>query len=448
MLDADAVGQVRIEVLDGSQNAEVVIAQTDLWLTSDTKPIVPGPGFQLFVDKAPLKVGDTLRVLVAGGRPGGHVLLTLESDVLAAVQMVELKGRARFVEFKLPADVSPNGWLHAFRFEDVQMQQTQLPFRVKGSEVEIGVDVDFGRASAEPGSAVTALVKTQGAAPGIALETALTIVDESLFAIAPERKDFLSFFGRTSRQQRVTTYSSYNQRYHRARPVPAPVVVAQRQSPESPKTEVLRDEDRKALSAAPSASAPSPARGMAAAEASMDDLGSSSGEKEEQKMKKDSSAGPAKKPQGGAEAEEPIKVRSDFSTSAGWYAALTSKAGAPVSQGLKLKDSLTSWKAVATVVSEGPNLGQGSTQIRTAKPLMVRLQAPRFFVEGDEVVLSAVVESHLPRAVELDVTISAPGFKELTPGTQDPARWSPSRCCASTRGSRWSTWASARFAPR
>jgi hypothetical protein len=33
--------------------------------------------------------------------------------VLAAVQMVELKGRARFVEFKLPADVSPEDRLLA-----------------------------------------------------------------------------------------------------------------------------------------------------------------------------------------------------------------------------------------------------------------------------------------------------------------------------------------------
>lgn len=412
VLDADAVGQVRIEVLDGSAASEVVIASTDLWLTSDAKPIVPGPGFNLFVDKAPLKVGDNLRVLVAGNRAGGHVLLTLESDVIAAVQMVELKGRARFVEFKLPADVSPNGWLHAYRFEDVQLQQRQLPFRVKGSEVELGVEVDFGKASAEPGSAVTAVVKTTGAAANLALETALTVVDESLFAIAPERKDFLSFFGRTNRQQRVTTYSSYNQRYHR----PRPVVVAKTPlgqndtSPDAPKKVLARDDEMR--KEAPSPAAPPPSR---AAAAEMNDAASGpSGQMADKSKRKASTENEMQqaKPQG----EEPIKVRSDFSTSAGWYAAIASKSGAPLSQNLKLKDSLTSWKAVATVVSEGPNLGQGSAQIRTAKALMVRLQGPRFFVEGDEVVLSAVVESHLAKATDVEVIISAPGFKELTPG--------------------------------
>ncbi len=414
VLDADAVGQVRVEVLDGSKAEETVLASTDLWLTSETKPIVPAPGFQLFVDRAPLKVGQGLRVLVAGSRPGGHVLLTLESDVIAASQMVELKGRARFVEFKLPAEVSPNGWLHAVRFEDINLQQRQLPFRVQGSEVEIGVGVDFGRASAEPGSAVTAVVKTTGAPAGAAMETALTVVDESLFAIAPERKDFLSFFGRTSRQQRVVMHTSYDQRYHRARPV-----VVAHSKPDSQVSPVVvganREEERKSAAGgapAPSA-APSRAKSAMADDASAESLSAPS-----EKASKKEAAGPGgakDKAEGGA-AEEPIKVRTDFSTSAGWYSALTSKAGAPLSQGLKLKDSLTSWKAVATVVTEGANLGQGSTQIRTAKPLMVRLQAPRFFIEGDEVVLSAVIESHLPKAVDVEVNLSAPGFKELTPG--------------------------------
>ncbi len=409
LLDADAVGQVRIEVLDGTKTDDVVLASTDLWLTSDSKPIVPGPGFNLFVDRAPLKVGDGLRVLVAGARPGGHVLLTLESDVLAAVQMVELKGRARFVEFKLPADVAPNGWLHAGRYEDVALQLRQLPFRVKGSEVELGVTVDFGRSSAEPGSAVTAVMKTTGAAPGLALETALTVVDESLFALAPEKKDFLSFFGRTNRQNAVQTNSSYNTRYHRARPQPQPIVAQNQTSPKTPG--LPADVARREGAPAPSAMAPAEAEKSA----SMDDLAGAAPSKalrmEERASKKKDSAGP-----GGAEAnDEPVKVRTDFSTSAGWFAALSSRAGTPLSQNLKLKDSLTSWKAIATVVSEGPNLGQGSTQIRTAKPLMVRLQAPRFFIEGDEVVLSAVIESHLPKATDVDVSLTAPGFKELTP---------------------------------
>ncbi len=410
VLDADAVGRVRVDVLDATQTTETVLATTELWLTSDSKPVVPGPGFQLFVDRSPLRVGDTLRVLVAGNRAGGHVLLTLESETLALVQMVELKGRARFVEMKLPPDLAPNGWLKAIRPEDVYMQQRQLPLRVKGSEVELGVSVDFGRASAEPGSAVTATLKSLGGPVGAASETALTVVDESLFAIAPEKKDFLTFFGRAPRRLSVQTQTSQNQRAHRPRPVAA--VAAQKSKSAEPVAEL--DLGRTRALSPPMPAAPAESKALAD-DSSPEEERSSSGVARRESSKKDSAAGPSGRDEGNKN-EEPVKMRSDFSTSAGWFPELSGKLGSTATQQLKLKDSLTSWKAVATVVTEGPNLGQGSTQLRTAKPLMVRLQAPRFFVEGDEVVISAVVESHLPKATDVDVNITAAGFQELTPG--------------------------------
>jgi len=419
VLDADAVGPVRVQIFDAAPPAqgtpEIQLASTDLWLTSDVKPMAPGPGFNLYVDRAPLKVGDSLRVLVAGNRAGGHALLTLESDTIAAVQVVELKGRARFTEFKLTADMAPNGWLMAMRYEDVNIDSRQLPVRVKGSEVELGVKVDLGRASAEPGTPITAVVNATGGTAGQSTETSLTVVDESIFAIAPERTDFLTFFGRTQRQLRVATHTSWNTRSTRARPV--------KQQPVQPVTTTPpRDADKSAKTeeaqkAPMGNAAPAPAAEKAsAADDSLAGAGRASGLAMGPAAKRKDSAGEDREQGAAPPKEEPIKVRSDFSTSAGWFPALGGKLGAPTSQGFKLKDSLTSWKATATVLTDGPNLGQGSAQIRTAKALMVRLQAPRFFIEGDEVVLSAVIESHLPKASELEVAISAPGFKELQPG--------------------------------
>ena len=93
-----------------------------------------------------------------------------------------------------------------------------------------------------------------------------------------------------------------------------------------------------------------------------------------------------------------MKVRTDFGSSSGWFAALPGHATAPLSQAVKLKDSLTQWRATAYVVTNGPHLGVGQGDIRTEKPLMVRLQAPRFFTERDEVTLSGIVVSRLPKA--------------------------------------------------
>ncbi len=406
-LDADAIGQVRAEVLDPNAAGEVVLAQTDLWLTSDTKPMAPpGGGFQLFVDRAPLRVGGTVRALVATPRPGGHVLLSLESDGVHSARVVELKGRARFVELPLTADMAPNCWLTATRFEDANAFMQQLPVRVAGSEVELGVSVDFGRASAEPGSQLTPSVTAKGAPAGAALETSLTIVDEALFAIEPERTDFLRFFTRAPRQLSAQSQTSHSMRSYRARP-----------RPQAAEDKAQRDLDRAATKDDVARSAPEreASSGVAPAPASAAPITelAKSAEAPPMPSRADKKAKGPGKDEGSLEV--PVKVRTDFGTSAGWYPELAMKAGVPLAQRVQLKDSLTSWKAVATVVSQGPHLGQGAGTVRTAKALMVRLQAPRFFVEGDEVVLSAVVESHLAKATDVDVSILAPGFRELGP---------------------------------
>ena len=46
-------------------------------------------------------------------------------------------------------------------------------------------------------------------------------------------------------------------------------------------------------------------------------------------------------------------------------------------------------------MGHGTKVGQGEAEVVTKKDLLVRLQAPRFFVQKDEVVLSANVHNYL-----------------------------------------------------
>lgn len=408
-LDADALGMVRVEVADAAK-PEVVLAQSDLWLTNEAKPMTPpNPGFQLFTDRGPLKVGHVARVLVVTDRPGGHVLLTLENELIQASKVVELTGRARYVELPVTAAMSPNAFLGASRFENAEFRQLQRPISVAGSDVALAVKVELGRPVVEPGSSLNASVVVKNGPVGAPVEIAMTVVDEALFALEKERTDFMTFFGRHRRQLTVRTMSTMNERGFTRR------AVEKRPAP----SEVLgTDKD----SAGPS---PVVSAAPASAEDSrMNDDLASGARREEKSKSAESESAPAKRSrkedaeQQGAAADPAVKVRTDFGTSAGWYPVLTGTVGAPLSQKLKLTDSLTSWKAIATVVSEGPHLGQGHDSVKTAKALMVRLQAPRFFIENDEVILSAVIESHLPTATDIEVSIGAPGLKAMGPASK------------------------------
>src|SRR5205823_1800066 len=106
----------------------------------------------------------------------------------------------------------------------------------------------------------------------------------------------------------------------------------------------------------------------------------------------------------------PVKVRKDFASSAGWFPSAT----APAVLKATFSDSLTSWRATAVALTTGPQLGVGHAVARTQKPLMVRLEAPRFFTERDEVTISAMVTSRLEKAERVDVRFEAPGLKALS----------------------------------
>ncbi len=85
-----------------------------------------------------------------------------------------------------------------------------------------------------------------------------------------------------------------------------------------------------------------------------------------------------------------------------------------------MPESLTGWKVRVWGMGHGTRVGEGTSEVVTAKDLMVRLQAPRFFVEKDEVVLSANVHNYLDSeklvqvVLEMDGGTLAPMNDDLT----------------------------------
>jgi uncharacterized protein YfaS (alpha-2-macroglobulin family) len=74
-----------------------------------------------------------------------------------------------------------------------------------------------------------------------------------------------------------------------------------------------------------------------------------------------------------------------------------------------MPDNLTDWKLRTWAMGPGTSVGEATTSVVTAKNIMVRLQAPRFFVEKDEVVLSAIVHNYLEVAKTAKVGLQLSG---------------------------------------
>jgi uncharacterized protein YfaS (alpha-2-macroglobulin family) len=88
-------------------------------------------------------------------------------------------------------------------------------------------------------------------------------------------------------------------------------------------------------------------------------------------------------------------IRTKFADSAFWANSLKTDATGMAEVSLTMPENLTAWKIKTWTLGHGTKVGQAEAEVVTKKNLLVRLQAPRFFVQKDEVVLSAIVHNYL-----------------------------------------------------
>ena len=115
-----------------------------------------------------------------------------------------------------------------------------------------------------------------------------------------------------------------------------------------------------------------------------------------------------------AAGEEPgaapaILVRKDFADLLKWSGEVKTDANGRAEIPLEFPDNLTTWKARVWALGEGTRVGEGSAEIITSKQLLVRLEAPRFLVEKDESVFSAVVHNDYEIAKTVKVSLELEG---------------------------------------
>ncbi len=109
-----------------------------------------------------------------------------------------------------------------------------------------------------------------------------------------------------------------------------------------------------------------------------------------------------------APAVEPT-VRTKFADTAFWAGALTTDSNGLAEISMTMPENLTSWKIRSWAMGPNTEVGEGDAAVTTTKDLILRLQAPRFFVEKDEVVLSANVHNYLKTKKNVQVVLELDG---------------------------------------
>ncbi|MBZ5620829.1 MAG: alpha-2-macroglobulin [Acidobacteriia bacterium] len=113
------------------------------------------------------------------------------------------------------------------------------------------------------------------------------------------------------------------------------------------------------------------------------------------------------------------KIRKAFPDTAFWSTAVvTDNAGHALAK-VEFPDSLTTWRATARGATPDTKVGSGLLKTIVRKNLILRLAVPRFFVQGDEIVISALVHNYLTNAKTARVSLDVTGLEVLEGATKD-----------------------------
>lgn len=396
---------IRWTSADGPRARDVITAETAVWVTerATTELGYRAGSLDIVVDKETMRSGETANVMIVAPNSGRWVLFSSSGDDLFDTRVLRMDGTVKLVQIPLTEKHIPNFFVTASSVFDVSVSTDTEEIVVPPVERFIDVDVKTDREGYEPRQEGTVTITTRDVdGKPVAAEVALSVSDEAVTAIQSDLAgDPRQFFYGDKRGNIVRVSAGLQtQRYLK-----------------------VEDEERKERDEAGFAkSGVEPGieggvvggvvGGMVGARAegyAMDAV---------QEVAPPPPPAPVPAPQAVAEAitvtsEAPqiaVQVRSDFRSTALWVPEVVTDGSGTATVKVKYPEALTTWRATARAASAGAQFGMASSTARTSMPLLVRLQGPRFFVAGDRVVISAVMNNNTDEALTVTPSLEVEGL--------------------------------------
>ncbi|MDB6022442.1 MAG: Large extracellular alpha-helical protein, partial [Pedosphaera sp.] len=446
--------------------AQPIQAETTVWVATDatTELGYRHGGVEIIVDKDTFRVGQKVPVMLSVPTNDRYVLFTAEGEDLYSYQLVHVTGTVKLVELPIEEKHVPNIFLNAALVSDRQIFTDSKQVIVPPTKNFLNVQVKSDREQYQPHETGTFTITTRDDNDQpISAEVAFGLVDESVYYIQSDYAgDPRQFYFSDKRSQQVQTGSTFNQKNY------AKLVVGEgdqlidiRDLEQLKRTRRLLESESagqsyfistnfvETLDELEDLNGAIPIRYANAGRlfgVATDSLGLAEGKDEIFRRSGTLAASAVPEvsgayfngiggvgtsvlgksliamrtpmsmpaaPPGQSRPEEPaIQVRSDFRSTIFWQPDIKTDADGRATVKVTYPDSLTGWKATARAVTGVNQFGIATTNTHTKQPLIVRLEAPRFFVVGDQVTISAVVNNNTGQAFTAKVQFEpdVPGF--------------------------------------
>lgn len=435
---ADKTGQFRVSFVGKDDDGREVRSSQLVWAYGPDfqGTLVRTADLEILADKRTYAVGDVARLLVHTNSDRAAVLFATRVDQGAIIDwsVIRTQEKTALITVPITAAHQPNFFVEATTVRDARLVQEAKELLVPPTESELRVQVKVDAPEHQPGDHAELVVTTTDAqGRPVSAEVAVAVFDAATLQIAPDRMPDVRthLWGRTRVhqpqaqtslalqlqgtgnlyepfQQATWRLASFGTQYfqaaidYRRQDLTGAVDGSFANAQEGLALQDIGGGGGGGLalrrsSTADAAFAVSPAAAPAERKskesAARDDDDDDDGARARQESTNRSAAGD-------------VVVRQRFADTALWSPHVVTDAAGTARVKFSFPDNTTTWKVKAVGMDDTARAGRGDASVVTTKKLLVRLAAPRFFVEKDEVTLSAIVHNRAERARTVEVSLA------------------------------------------
>ncbi|HZS44939.1 MAG TPA: MG2 domain-containing protein [Blastocatellia bacterium] len=417
-------GYYRVAWRSVDKSGMPITGETAVWVANNTTTDLGyRAGLDIIIDKDTFRPGQSAPVMLTSPVSDRYALFSVEADDLYSYQVVHITGTAKLIEVPLSEKDTPNIFLTAAMVSQGKLFLSSKQVVIPPVNQFLNVEVKADRDQYQPREEGSLAIKTtdQNGKP-VSTEVALGLTDESVYYIQQNLAgDLRQFYYGTKRAEMTQTTSTLQQKGY--------VKLVEDSEKQLFDDLAMKDEKRRdgGIGAGQGAGVGGGVMNMDAdsvsgfraksatnlamlSRNSMDTLQVRGASEVVNVAAAPPPAGqPGEKPQNPT--ENPVQVRNDFRATVLWQPdVITDKNGTAVVK-VKYPDSLTTWSATARVASAGNQFGYATSTTHTKQPLIVRLEAPRFLVVGDQVTISAVINNNTDKEMTVSPSLNAEGVE-------------------------------------
>ena len=359
-------GSISLKTVVHENGKQSVSVGGYLWVVSSDNQWMDSPYYnentaaiKLVADKKSYQPGETAHVLAILPEDHASVLVTTERDNVLSSWRVNATGKTVVLDVPIEKHYAPNVFLSVTFVKNGDMYTSDKRLVVPARDKILNLEIISNKEEYKPRetASYTILARDADGAPVPDAEVSLGVVDEALYAVSPDYTTNIrqQFYG--MRYNSVETHLSVSYSF-RGFAGEKPIDLASRKA-----SYQLADFKNEGDLAQP-------------------------------------------------------MIRKDFKDTAFWQPNVVTGSDGRATVKVKLPDNLTTWRATVRGITADTKVGAARQTVIARKDVIMRLETPRFFTQGDTVTLSGIVHNYLKEDKSTQISLSVSGAQLLSAAQQ------------------------------